>query len=156
MHCVGVQTDPIDLAAAQEALWRGHSGVGAVVTFIGLVRDFNADAAVMQLTLEQYPGMTQRVLESLVATAAARWECQQVTLIHRVGTLFVQDPIVLIGVTSAHRGDAFRACEFLIDELKTHAPLWKKESTATGARWVTPATHHSAEHSLDAQTLVTI
>ncbi len=146
-----IQTEPLAIAAEQERLWRGHSGVGAVVTFIGLVRDFSADAVVTQLTLEHYPGMAQRVLDALAASAAARWDCQQLTLIHRVGTFAVNEPIVLIGVASAHRGDAFRACEFLIDELKAQAPLWKQEHTATGAHWVKPAIHHAAAYSVDVQ-----
>lgn len=137
MRRVLIQTEPIALAAEQEMLWRGDAGVGAVVTFIGLLRDFNAGVAVSQMTLEHYPGMTERILTELADTAASRWALRRLTLIHRVGILAIQDPIVFIGVSGVHRSDAFDACEFLIDELKTCAPLWKKELTTQGARWVT-------------------
>lgn len=140
MRRVLIQTEPIALAAEQEMLWRGDAGVGAVVTFIGLLRDFNAGVAVSQMTLEHYPGMTERILTELADTAASRWALRRLTLIHRVGILAIQDPIVFIGVSGVHRSDAFDACEFLIDELKTCAPLWKKELTTQGARWVTAHT----------------
>ncbi|MBK1693292.1 molybdenum cofactor biosynthesis protein MoaE [Chromatium weissei] len=140
MYRIRIQAEPIALATEQEALWQGDFGAGAVVTFIGLMRDFNAEMAVSQMTLEHYPGMTERVFTELVAIAINRWVLRRITLIHRIGTLAIQDPIVFIGVTSAHRSDAFNACQFLIDELKTRAPLWKKEQTIQGARWVTTHT----------------
>lgn len=134
MRRIQVQTEPFDLAAEQEALWRGNARVGALVSFVGLVRDLNE--GVSHLTLEHYPGMTEKALTAIADEAAARWQLEGVTLIHRVGTLEPQDPIVFVGVVSPHRGDAFSACEFLIDSLKTRAPFWKKESTAAGERWV--------------------
>lgn len=136
MQRIRVQTEPFDAAAEQDALWRGFPRVGALVSFIGLVRDFNAGSGVSCLTLEHYPGMTDKTLAAIADEAAGRWELDGITLIHRVGTLKPQEPIVFIGVASAHRGDAFRACEFLIDTLKTRAPFWKKEQTEQGERWV--------------------
>lgn len=131
-----VQTDPIDIAAEQEALWRGNARVGALVSFVGLMRDLNLGVSVQSMTLEHYPGMTERALAAIAAEAAGRWDLEGITLLHRVGPLAPQDPIVLVCVTSLHRAEAFRACEFLIDYLKTRAPFWKKESTAAGERWV--------------------
>lgn len=140
MRRVQIQAEPIALIAEQEALWRGDAGAGAVVTFIGLMRDFNAGVVVSQMTLEHYAGMTERVLTELANTAVNRWALRRLTLIHRVGVIIIQEPIVFIGVTAAHRREAFDACEFLIDELKNRAPLWKKEQTTQGARWVTTHT----------------
>jgi molybdopterin synthase catalytic subunit len=110
--------------------------VGAVAAFIGTVRDVNADASVSSMTLEHYPGMTEKALDAIVAEAKARWNILQALVIHRVGPLKPADQIVLVGVTSAHRGEAFAACEFIMDYLKTRAPFWKKEETASGTRWV--------------------
>lgn len=109
---------------------------GAVVTFVGKVRDFNDGANVTDLTLEHYPGMTEAVLEQIEAQARARWSLNYVTIIHRVGTMTLGEQIVFIGVSSAHRKDAFAACEFLIDFLKTKAPFWKLEAGSQGAHWV--------------------
>lgn len=131
-----VQTGPIDIAAEQESLWRGRPEIGALVSFVGLTRDINAGTGVSALTLEHYPGMTERALAAIAAEAARRWPLIEATVIHRVGTLAPQEPIVFVGVVAAHRGDAFRACEFLIDYLKTAAPFWKKEQTDSGERWV--------------------
>lgn len=114
----------------------GDPRVGAVVTFIGLMRDFNADTSVTAMTLEHYPGMTEKALSAIVTEAMTRWDLIDVRILHRVGRLTPGDPIVMVGVSSQHRGDAFRACEFLIDHLKTRAPFWKKESTPEGERWV--------------------
>lgn len=136
MRRIQVQIEPFDLAAEQAALWRGNARVGALVSFVGLVRDLSEGVGVSRLILEHYPGMTDKALAAIADEAAARWELEGVTLIHRVGTLEPQDPIVFVGVVSPHRGDAFRACEFLIDSLKTRAPFWKKEQTAQGERWV--------------------
>ena len=136
MNSIQVQVAPIDLTVEQESLWRGRPQVGAVVTFVGLMRDLNAGVAVSAMTLEHYPGMTEKALEAIAAQAAARWDLIAIRIVHRVGPLRPQDPIVFVGVASAHRGDAFRACEFLIDYLKTRAPFWKKETTAAGERWV--------------------
>jgi len=108
-----------------------------VVSFIGLMRDLNQGDQVTSMTLEHYPGMTEKALADIVGEAGTRWELEAVRLIHRVGEVRPQDPIVLVAVASAHRGEAFRACEFIIDYLKTRAPFWKREQTADGsARWV--------------------
>lgn len=136
MRHIRVQIEPFDIAAEQAALWRGNPRVGALVSFIGLVRDLNDSVGVSRLTLEHYSGMTEKALVTIADEAAARWGLEGVTLIHRVGTLEPQDPIVFVGVVAQHRGDAFRACEFLIDSLKTRAPFWKKETTDAGERWV--------------------
>jgi molybdopterin synthase catalytic subunit len=133
---IRVETGPFDIAAEQEQLWRGHPRVGALVTFVGLMRDMSEGAEVASMTLEHYPGMTEKSLAAIAADAAARWELHGIRILHRVGELRPQDPIVLVAVTSAHRGEAFRACEFLIDYLKTRAPFWKKEITRNGERWV--------------------
>jgi len=133
---IRVQAEPFDIAAAQEALWRGHPRTGALVTFVGLMRDMNEGTRISGMTLAHYPGMTEKALTAIAEEAAGRWEVYGIRILHRVGELRPQDPIVLVAVTSAHRGDAFCACEFLIDYLKTRAPFWKKETTADGERWV--------------------
>ena len=109
---------------------------GALVTFVGKVRDFNDGIQVNQLSLEHYPGMTEKVLEQLAAQARKRWDVNHITIIHRVGTMNLGEQIVFIGVSSAHRQAAFDACEFLIDFLKTKAPFWKLEATSDGDKWV--------------------
>jgi len=133
---IRIQNEPIDPAAEQDALRRGQPQVGALVAFVGLMRDINDGAAVRTMTLEHYPGMTERALEAIAAEAGERWELEGVRILHRVGRLEPQEPIVLVAVTSRHRQDAFRACEQIIDYLKTDAPFWKKERTASGERWV--------------------
>lgn len=133
---IHVQTEPFDIAAEQETLWRGRPQVGALVTFLGLMRDINEDESVQRMRLEHYPGMTEKALTAIAEEASRRWALEGVRIIHRVGDLAPQDPIVLVAVTSRHRGDAFRACEFLIDYLKTRAPFWKQELTSSGTRWV--------------------
>jgi molybdopterin synthase catalytic subunit len=133
---IRVQSEPFDLAVEQECLWKGRPRVGALVSFLGLMRDVNEGEAVASMTLEHYPGMTEKALMAIAEEAARRWPLDRVRILHRIGALVPQDPIVLVAVTSAHRGDAFRACEFLIDYLKTRAPFWKKETTASGERWV--------------------
>ena len=133
---VRVQTEDFDVSRELAALRAGRPNVGAVACFVGTVRDANDGADVATMTLEHYPGMTERALEAIVAEARARWDLDGVTVIHRVGELRPQDQIVLVAVTSAHRGEAFAACEFVMDWLKTQAPFWKKESTPAGTRWV--------------------
>ena len=133
---VRVQTEDFDVGRELAALRDGDPAVGAVAAFIGTVRDVNADASVSDMTLEHYPGMTEKALDAIVAEAKARWNILQALVIHRVGPLKPADQIVLVGVTSAHRGEAFAACEFIMDYLKTRAPFWKKEETASGTRWV--------------------
>ena len=133
---VRVQTADFDVAREIAALRAGDARVGAVASFIGTVRDVNDAVAVSTMTLEHYPGMTEKSLEAIVAEARARFDILDALVIHRVGALQPTDQIVLVAVTSAHRGDAFDACRFVMDYLKTRAPFWKKEETAEGARWV--------------------
>jgi molybdopterin synthase catalytic subunit len=136
MNLVSVQTQCFDIAAVQEEMRRADPSIGAVVTFIGQMRDINEGDEVSTMTLEHYPGMTEKALEKIVDEADQRWNLKGVRVIHRVGPLHPLDPIVLVAVASAHRGEAFQACEFVIDYLKTRAPFWKKETTADGERWV--------------------
>jgi molybdopterin synthase catalytic subunit len=133
---VRVQAEDFDVSRELAQLRGDNRAVGAVAAFIGTVRDVNDDARVASMTLEHYPGMTEKALGAIVETAKSRWDIIDALVIHRVGALAPSDQIVLVGVTSAHRGDAFAACEFIIDYLKTRAPLWKKEQTPEGARWV--------------------
>ncbi len=119
-----------------DALARGNNDVGGLASFVGLVRHANAGSSVSGMTLEHYPGMTERALEDICAQADARWKLLGLVVIHRFGSLVPGDRIVLVGVASAHRADAFEACEFIMDFLKTRAPFWKREDTATGSRWV--------------------
>ena len=133
---VRVQTADFDAGEELRALRTGDPRVGAVAAFIGTVRDVNDGARVAAMTLEHYPGMTEKALAAIVDQAKARWDIIDALVVHRVGPLAPADQIVLVGVTSAHRGEAFAACEFIIDYLKTRAPFWKKEMTPDGARWV--------------------
>ncbi|CAN5204806.1 molybdopterin synthase catalytic subunit MoaE [soil metagenome] len=135
---VSVQHEDFDAGAEIAALRAGDASIGAVACFIGTVRDIAGDA-LNRLTLEHYPGMTEAALETIVAEARERFDIIGVRLIHRHGELAPLDQIVLVAVTSAHRGEAFSACEFLMDYLKTRAPFWKKEITTTGERWVEAA-----------------
>lgn len=131
-----VQTDAFDLGAEVDALRANRTDIGAVASFVGLARDMNEGSGVAAMTLEHYPGMTEKALAALVEEANARWALLGVTVIHRVGRLLPGDPIVLVAVASSHRGEAFAACEFIMDALKTRAPFWKKEETPAGERWV--------------------
>ncbi|PIV87480.1 MAG: molybdopterin synthase catalytic subunit MoaE [Hydrogenophilales bacterium CG17_big_fil_post_rev_8_21_14_2_50_63_12] len=133
---ISVQAEPFDLNAEVSALYQANPKVGAVASFLGLVRDINEGQGVATLSLEHYPGMTEKALAQIVEDARRRWEVLDATLIHRVGTLHPSEPIVLVAVASSHRGDAFAACEFIMDFLKTRAPFWKKEATPEGERWV--------------------
>jgi molybdopterin synthase catalytic subunit len=133
---VRVQTEDFDAGAEIAALRRGNPRIGAVASFVGVVRDANDDGKVQDMTLEHYPGMTERSIEEIVTQARGRWNIDDALVVHRVGTLKPLDQIVLVVVASAHRGDAFAACEFIMDYLKTRAPFWKKERTPEGARWV--------------------
>jgi molybdopterin synthase catalytic subunit len=133
---VRIQTADFDVGAEIAVLRRGNRKIGAVASFIGTVRDVNEGDAVTEMTLEHYPGMTEKAIEAIVAEAKARWEIVDVTVVHRVGELRPLDQIVLVVVAGGHRGDAFAACEFIMDYLKTRAPFWKKEQTPQGARWV--------------------
>ena len=136
MSVVRVQTENFDVAREIAALHARDTRVGAVAVFIGLVRDLNDASAVSALTLEHYPGMTEKALRSIVDQAKARWDIFEAVVIHRVGELKPADPIVFVAVSSAHRAEAFAACEFIMDYLKTRAPFWKKEQTPAGERWV--------------------
>ena len=133
---VRVQEADFDVGAELAALRAGDARVGALASFLGLVRDLNDGASISEMTLEHYPGMTEKALEAIVAEAKGRWDLFEVLVIHRVGPLQPTDQIVLVAVTSAHRGEAFAACEFVMDYLKTRAPFWKREGTPEGARWV--------------------
>jgi molybdopterin synthase catalytic subunit len=133
---VRVQTEDFDLSTEIKQLRNGDSRVGAIVAFVGTVRDQNDGSKVSSMTLEHYPEMTERSLEEIIAKAKSRWDIYDVLIIHRVGPLEIEDQIVLSAVTSAHRGEAFAACEFVMDYLKTLAPFWKKEQTDKGSRWV--------------------
>jgi molybdopterin synthase catalytic subunit len=131
-----VQTADFDVGREIAALRANDARIGAVVTFVGTVRDVNDDAHVMQMTLEHYPGMTEKALDAIVVNAKERFDIFDALVIHRVGPLRPTDQIVLVAVTSSHRGEAFDACRFIIDYLKIEAPFWKKEETPQGGRWV--------------------
>jgi molybdopterin synthase catalytic subunit len=136
MSRVAIQSADFDLSTEVAALRAGDAGVGAVASFIGTVRDRNDGAGVSEMELEHYPGMTERAIEAMIDAAMQRFDILGARVIHRVGRLLPGDQIVLVAVSSAHRGQAFQACEFLMDYLKTQAPFWKKELTPEGARWV--------------------
>lgn len=133
---VRVQTEDFDIGAEIAKLRAGRANVGAIASFIGTVRDINEGSGVSTMTLEHYPGMTERSLEDICAQAKTRWRLDDCLVIHRYGELRPMDQIVLVVTTSAHRGDAFDACQFVMDYLKTQAPFWKKETTPGGERWV--------------------
>ncbi|MEI6181928.1 MAG: molybdopterin synthase catalytic subunit MoaE [Polynucleobacter sp.] len=133
---IRIQEKDFDVSAEIVGLRKGDPRVGAVVSFLGTVRDMNDGSQVKGMTLEHYPGMTEKALQEILDQAKARWDIYQTLVIHRVGPLLPEDQIVLVVVTSAHRGEAFAACEFIMDYLKTAAPFWKKEDTPEGARWL--------------------
>jgi len=133
---VRIQKEDFDVSREIAALRSGNPQIGAVASFIGVVRDLNDGSSVATMTLEHYPGMTEKAIDKIIVEAKGRWQVYDALVIHRIGTLAPLDQIVLVVVTSAHRGDAFAACEFIMDYLKTQAPFWKKEQTPDGARWV--------------------
>ena len=133
---VAIQTADFNIADEVAALRAGDKRVGAVCTFTGTVRDHNDGQSVSTLELEHYPGMTEKAIEAMIDEAHRRFDIYAARVIHRIGLLQPLDQIVLVAVTSAHRGESFKACEFLMDYLKTQAPFWKKEQTPGGARWV--------------------
>jgi len=135
---VSIQAHDFDLSAEVAALRAQDSRVGAVCSFVGTVREHSAGAAdpISSMELEHYPGMTEKAIEAMIDEACQRFDIYRVRVIHRIGRLQPLDQIVLVAVTSAHRGESFAACEFLMDYLKTQAPFWKKEQTAQGVRWV--------------------
>ena len=136
MARVRVQTEDFDVGRELDLLTRGRKDVGGLASFVGLVRDANDGHQIRGMTLEHYPGMTEKALEDICAQAQGRWDLIDIVVIHRVGSLVPGDRIVLVGVASAHRGEAFEACEFIMDYLKTRAPFWKREDTPQGTRWV--------------------
>ena len=136
MNRITIQSEPFDPCTIQNELITTNPAIGALVTFVGLMRDFNEGDKVLSMTLEHYPGMTNKALEAIVQEADARWDLLGIRIAHRVGRLLPLDPIVMVAVAGAHRGEAFQACEFIIDYLKTRAPFWKREQTADGERWV--------------------
>jgi molybdopterin synthase catalytic subunit len=133
---VRIQTGEFDVGEEIARIRQGNPKIGAIAAFVGVVRDVNEGDAVAGMTLEHYPGMTERSIEAIVEEACARWQVLDALVVHRVGTLQPTDPIVLVVTASSHRGEAFAACEFLMDYLKTRAPFWKKETIAGGSRWV--------------------
>lgn len=133
---VRVQHEDFDLSTEIASLRAGHWDIGAVVAFVGTVREMNGTGAVSHMELEHYPGMTEAALEAIVVEASRRWSVSDILVIHRIGSLQGCDQIVLTAVAARHRGEAFAACEFVMDYLKTKAPFWKKETTGRGAQWV--------------------
>lgn len=133
---IQVQTEDFDVSKELALLRANRPEIGAVAVFVGTVRDINDGSSVQGMSLEHYPGMTEKSLEEIAKQAIDRWDIQSATIIHRVGDLKPLDQIVLVAVSSAHRGDAFAACEYMMDYLKTSAPFWKKEVTPDGGRWV--------------------
>ena len=133
---VSIQAEDFSLAMEVDALRKGDKRVGAVCTFTGTVRDRNDGLGVSSMELEHYPGMTEKAIEAMIDEALNRFDIFGARVVHRVGVLLPLDQVVMVAVTSAHRGESFKACEFLMDYLKTHAPFWKKEQTPEGARWV--------------------
>ena len=133
---VRIQSEDFDAGAEMAAMRKGNPAIGALASFVGVVRNANEGDSVSEMTLEHYPGMTERSIEEIVQQARGRWNVIDALVVHRIGTLKPTDQIVLVIVASSHRGDAFAACEFIMDYLKTRAPFWKKEQTAEGERWV--------------------
>lgn len=133
---VRIQPEDFDLGREILGLRRGNTAIGAIASFVGLVRDMNHGSAISEMTLEHYPGMTEKALTEIVEEATRRWNIIDALVIHRIGPLKPCDQIVLVAVCSAHRGDAFTACEFIMDYLKTRAPFWKKEQTESGSHWL--------------------
>lgn len=144
MKDVTISATPISPEQLLEDMRRGNPRIGAVVSFVGLMRDINDGDDVSGLFLEHYPGMTEKALQAIVDEARERWNLERALVVHRVGDITPEEPIVVVVAASRHRGEAFQACEFIIDYLKTRAPFWKRERTASGERWV------DARHSDDA------
>lgn len=151
-NCVRVQKDDFDIAREITALRNKSNSIGAIASFIGLMRDFNDNTDILAMSLEYYPGMTERALQNIMKNAKTRWQVEDIVIIHRIGTFKPGDQIVLVIVSAAHRGTAFSACEFIMDYLKTQAPFWKKETTPEGERWVESRasdTHASSRWDLE-------
>ena len=141
---VRITTQDFNLADEIASLRAGNAGVGAVCSFVDTVRDRNDGSNVSCMALEHYPGMTEKAIEAMIDEAVKRFDIFGARVVHRVGLLQPQDQVVMVAVTSAHRGESFKACEFLMDYLKTQAPFWKKEQTPEGARWVDARTTDDA------------
>lgn len=133
---ISIQTEDFDLAAELASLRKNSQQIGALASFVGLVRDFSGDERIEKIHLEHYPGMSEKALEKIIAEANARWQLLCVRVIHRIGTLHPGEQIVLVATAAQHRGEAFAACEFIIDYLKTAAPFWKREQTTQGVKWL--------------------
>ena len=133
---VRIQTADFDLSTEIAALRSGDLQVGAIVSFVGTVRDMNEGSQVNSMELEHYAGMTEKALADIIVEAKSRWSIHEALVIHRIGKMLPGEQIVLVAVTGQHRGEAFAACEFIMDYLKTAAPFWKKEATPTGEHWV--------------------
>ncbi len=131
-----IQTEDFDVSTELHLLRKDLPGIGGINVFVGIVRDVHQGDVVAAMELEHYPGMTEKSLQDIVEQAKKRWDVLNATIIHRVGKLYPSDQIVLVAVASTHRGDAYSACEFIMDYLKTAAPFWKKETTPEGSRWV--------------------
>jgi len=133
---IAIQVEDFDVSTELDLLCKGFPGIGGINLFVGTVRDSHFGDQVAAMELEHYPGMTEKCLQDILAQAEKRWDVINATIIHRVGKLLPMDQIVLVAVASSHRGDAYAACEFMMDYLKTSAPFWKKEHTPEGSRWV--------------------
>ncbi|MEN8174736.1 MAG: molybdenum cofactor biosynthesis protein MoaE [Pseudomonadota bacterium] len=152
MTDISIVSGPFDPAREVDAVRRDNPKVGGVVSFTGYMRDINENRAVKRMFLEHYPGMTEKALQQIVDEARQRWDLEGIRVVHRVGAMDPLDPIVVVAVASRHRGDAFRACEFIIDFLKTRAPFWKKEETDQGGHWVDARdSDDTAAHRWDAE-----
>ena len=136
MATIRIQKEDFDIGRELANIRAGNPKIGAIASFVGLVRDLNDDSRVTSMTLEHYPGMTEKALQAIADEARTRWQILDYAIVHRVGALRPTDQIVLVIIASGHRGNAFAACEFIMDYLKTRAPLWKKEQTQEGERWV--------------------
>ena len=136
MTSVRIQTEDFDVSTELAQLRIRHPNIGAIVNFVGVVRDLHESGGLNEMTLEHYPGMTEKVLHDLIEKACSRWNVIDIQIIHRIGSLTLSDQIVCVVVASTHRQDAFSACAFIMDHLKTTAPFWKKEHTSNGTHWV--------------------
>ncbi len=148
---IRLQEADFDVGAELSVLRHGDARIGAIASFVGLVRDVSDGAGISEMTLEHYPGMTEKALVAIVAEAKTRWSIFDALVIHRFGRLLPTEQIVMVAVSAVHRGEAFAACEFIMDFLKTRAPFWKREVTPAGARWVDAreADQSAAERWLD-------
>jgi molybdopterin synthase catalytic subunit len=138
MMSITIQVEPVDVTRETQGLQHASHSIGAIVTFLGLVRDVNEGQGIKQLALEHYPGMAEKEISKIIAEARQRWSLEAVRVVHRVGPLQPTELIVYVGVASLHRGDAFAACEYIMDHLKTQGLFWKKEQLTESDRWLEP------------------